>query len=117
MIAFVILTTLFVVVGFPLIISYGLYPDETSKQIKDFFNIGPKYDIEDEMNLFTDAEWVKKVILSCNSTTQIWKAYKLSEFLRKKYDKKVNRNVIWMVSDDICKTFDTHHSKLIYSRK
>ena len=75
MIIFAILTMLFVFIGFPLIISYGLYPNETSKQIKDLFNIGPKYNVQDEMNLFNDAEWVKKVILSCNTNKQIWNAY------------------------------------------
>ena len=114
MILFAILTMLFVFIGFPLIISYGLYPNETSKQIKDLFNIGPKYNVQDEMNLFNDAEWVKKVILSCNTNKQIWNAYELSKILRKKYEGKVENRVIWLVSNEISKIFDNHHDKLIY---
>lgn len=112
MIAFIILIALFVLVGFPLIISYGLYPNETSKQIEDLFNIGSKYDIRDEMNFFNDAEWVKKVILSCNTNKQIWKAYELSKILRKKYEGKVENRVIWLVSDEIYKIFDNHYDKI-----
>lgn len=114
MIIFAILTMLFVFIGFPLIISYGLYPNETSKQIKDLFNIGPKYNVQDEMNLFNDAEWVKKVILSCNTNKQIWNAYELSKILRKKYEGKVENRVIWLASNEISKIFDNHHDKLIY---
>lgn len=114
---FVILTTLFVIIGFPLMISYGLDPNETSKEIKDFFNIGPKYSVQDEMNLFNDAEWVKKVILSCKTTAQIWNAYELSKILRKKYDGKVEGKVIWLASDEISKLFDEQYDKLVYSRK
>lgn len=113
MIIFAILTALFVLVGFPLIISYGLYPNETSKQIKDLFNVGPKYNIQDEMSFFNEAEWVKKVILSCNTTKQIWNAYELSKILRNKYNNKVETKIIWSVSDEISRVFDNHHDRLI----
>lgn len=117
MVIFVIIAVLFFVFGIPYLISSVVDPKGTSEVIGSIFKKEKKYNVQDEMSLFNDAEWVKKVILSCNSTTQIWKAYKLSEFLRKKYYKKVNRNVIRMVNDDICKTFDTYHHKLIYNRK
>lgn len=113
MIIFAILTALIVVVGFPLIILYGLYPKETSKQIKDLFNIDHKYNIQDEMSFFNEAEWVKKVILSCNTTKQIWNAYELSKILREKYNNKVETKIIWSVSDEISRVFDNHHDRLI----
>ena len=117
MVIFVILATLFFVFGIPYLISSIADPIGTSKVIDSIFKKEKKYNVQDEMSFFNDAEWVKKVILSCNTNKQIWKAHKLSEFLRKKYDKKVNREVVWIVCDEISKVFDKQHDKLLYKRK
>lgn len=107
---FAILISLFIFVGVPISVVYLLDPDLVS----DVFKKSPKYNVQDEMSLFNDAEWVKKVILSCKTTAQIWNAYELSKILRKKYEGKVESRVIWLVSDEISKLFDKQHDKLIY---
>lgn len=48
-----------------------------------------KYNIKDEMNLFDDAKWVEKVLLSCKTYKQLYNADKLTEFLKEKYRNKV----------------------------
>ena len=73
----VLLICLFIFVGVPTLVMYLLDPDA----VTEAFKRPPKYNVQDEMSLFNDAEWVKKVILSCNTSKQIWKAYKLSENL------------------------------------
>ena len=93
-------------------VTYIVDPKEVSNFIKELSK--RKYRVEDEMSFFNDAEWVKKVILSCNSTTQIWNAYELSKILRKKYDSKVENKIMWIVSDEISKVFDRQYDKLIY---
>ena len=105
-----ILTNLFIFVGVPILVVYFLDPDLVS----DVFKKSPKYNVQDEMSLFNDAEWVKKVILSCKSNKQVWNAYRLSENLRNKYRNKVNNDTLWLVSNEISKIFDNHHDKLIY---
>lgn len=107
---FAILIILFVFVGTPILVVYLLGPDA----ITEIFKKSPKYNVQDEMSLFNDAEWVKKVILSCKNTNQIWKAYKLSENLRNKYRNKVNNETLLLVSDEISKIFNNHHHKLTY---
>ena len=62
-----------------------------------------KYNIKDEMNLFDDAKWVEKVLLSCKTYKQLYNADKLTDFLRKKYRNKVesdlNQRVLRNLSD------------------
>jgi len=48
-----------------------------------------KYNIKDEMNLFDDAKWVEKVLLSCKTYKQLNNADKLTDFLKEKYRNKV----------------------------
>ena len=93
-------------------VTYIVDPKEVSNFIKELSK--RKYRVEDEMSFFNDAEWVKIVILSCNSTTQIWNAYELSKILRKKYNNKVENKIMWIVSDEISKVFDRQYDKLIY---
>lgn len=107
---FAVLISLFIFVGVTISVVYCLDPD----LVLDVFKKSPKYNIWDKINLFNDAEWVKKVILSCNTTAQIWNAYTLSEILRKKYEGKVKNRAIWLVSDEISKVFDRQYDKLIY---
>lgn len=114
MIIFVIIAALFFVLGIPYLFSSAVDPIGTSKVIDSIFKKKKKYNVQDEMSFFNDAEWVKKVILSCNSTTQIWNAYELSKILRKKYDSKVENKIMWIVSDEISKVFDRQYDKLIY---
>lgn len=113
MIIIVIIAALFFVFGIPYLISSTVDPEGTSEVLNDIFK-KKKYDVKDEMNLFNDTEWIKKVILSCNTKAQIWNAYKLLKFLRKKYDGKVENKTIWLVSDVISKLFDSQYDKLIY---
>ena len=114
MIIFVILATLFFVFGIPYLISSAVDPIGTSKVIDSIFKKEKKYNVQDEMSFFNDAEWVKKVILSCNTNKQIWNAYELSEILRNKYRNKVDNKTLWLVSNEISKIFDDHHDKLLY---
>lgn len=63
-----------------------------------------KYDIKDEMNLFDDAKWVEKVLLSCKTYKQLNNADKLIEFLKEKYQNKVESDLnlkIWRKLSDI----------------
>jgi hypothetical protein len=112
MIIIVTFATLFFVFGIPYLISSTVDPKGTSEVIDAIFK-KKKYDVKDEMNFFNDAEWVKKVILSCKSNKQVWNAYRLSENLRNKYRNKVNNDTLWLVSNEISKVFDNHHDKLI----
>ena len=114
MIIIVIIATLFFVFGIPYLISSAVDPIGTSKVINNIFKKEKKYNVQDEMNFFNDAEWVKRVILSCKSTKQIWNAYSLSENLRDKYHNKVNNDTLWLVSNEISKIFDNHLDKLIF---
>ena len=109
----VLLICLFIFVGVPTLVMYLLDP----VVVTEAFKRPTKYKVQDEMSLFNDAEWVKKVILSCKTTAQIWNAYELSKILRKKYDGKVESKVIWLASDEISKLFDKQYDKLVYSRK
>ena len=93
-------------------VTYIVDPKEVSNFIKELSK--RKYRVEDEMSFFNDAEWVKKVILSCKSNEQIWNAYRLSENLRNKYRNKVNNETLWLVSNEISKIFDNHYDKVIY---
>lgn len=106
----VLLACLFIFVGVPILVMYLLDPNA----VTEVFKRSPKYNVQDEMSLFDDAEWVKKVILSCKTTDQIWNAYELSKILRKKYDGKVENRAIRLVSDEISKLFDNQYDKLIY---
>lgn len=110
---FAILISLLIFVGVPISVVYFLDPD----LVLDVFKKSPKYNVQDEMSLFNDSEWVKKVILSCKTTSQIWNAYELSKILRKKYDGKVESKVIWLASDEISKLFDKQYDELVYKRK
>lgn len=110
---FAILISLFIFVGVPILVVYFLDPD----LVLDVFKKSPKYDVQDEMSLFNDAEWVKEVILSCKTTAQVWNAYELSKILRKKYEGKVENKVIWLASDEISKLFDKQYDELVYNRK
>ena len=112
MIIFVIIATLFFMLGIPYLISSAVDPIGTSKVIDSIFKKEKKYNVQNEMSFFNDAEWVKKVILSCKSNKQIWNAYRLSENLRNKYRNKVNNETLWLVSNEISKIFDNHHDKL-----
>lgn len=63
-----------------------------------------KYNIEDEMNLFDDAKWVEKVLLSCKTYKQLNNADKLTDFLKEKYRNKVESDLnlkIWRNLSDI----------------
>lgn len=63
-----------------------------------------KYNIEDEMNLFDDAKWVEKVLLSCKTYKQLNNADKLTDFLKEKYRNKVEFDLnikIWRNLSDI----------------
>ena len=63
-----------------------------------------KYNIKDEMNLFDDAKWVEKVLLSCKTYKQLKNADKLTEFLKEKYRNKVEFDLnikIWRNLSDI----------------
>lgn len=63
-----------------------------------------KYNIKDEMNLFDDAKWVEKVLLSCKTYKQLNNADKLTEFLKEKYQNKVESDLnlkIWRKLSDI----------------
>lgn len=91
-------------------IAFILDPKETSDELKEIFS--RKYNIEDEMHLFDEAEWVKKVILSCKTSDQIWNAYHLSEILYKKYNKKVNHKIVRLVSDSISKVFNLQLNRI-----
>lgn len=73
-----------------------------------------KYNIQDEMNMLDEAEWIKKVIRSCKTTSQAWNAYKLSKLLRAKYKNKVESKTIWLASDEVSKVFDSQYDKLCY---
>lgn len=117
MIIFVILATLFFVFVIPYLISSAVDPKGTSEVIDSIFKKEKKYDVQDEMSLFNDAEWVKKVILSCKTTAQVWNAYELSKILRKKYEGKVEKRAIWLASDEISKLFDKQYDELVYNRK
>lgn len=117
MIIFVIIATLFFMLGIPYLISSAVDPIGTSKVIDSIFKKEKKYDVQDEMSFFNDAEWVKKVILSCKTTAQVWNAYELSKILRKKYEGKVEKRAIWLASDEISKLFDKCYDELVYSRK
>lgn len=63
-----------------------------------------KYNIQDEMNLFDEAKWVEKVLLSCKTYKQLNNADKLTEFLKEKYRNKVESDLnlkIWRNLSDI----------------
>lgn len=63
-----------------------------------------KYNIKDEMNLFDDAKWVEKVLLSCKTHKQLNNADKLTDFLKEKYQNKVESDLnlkIWRHLSDI----------------
>ena len=63
-----------------------------------------KYNIKDEMNLFDDAKWVEKVLLSCKTYKQLNNADKLTDFLKEKYRNKVEFDLnlrIWRNLSDI----------------
>lgn len=63
-----------------------------------------KYNIKDEMNLFDEAKWVEKVLLSCKTYKQLKNADKLTNFLRKKYRNRVEFDLnqkIWRNLSDI----------------
>ena len=53
----VLLICLFIFVGVPISIMYFIDPDA----VTEAFKRSPKYNVQDEMNLFNDAEWVKKL--------------------------------------------------------
>lgn len=63
-----------------------------------------KYNIKYEMNLFDDAKWVEKVLLSCKTYKQLNNADKLTDFLKEKYQNKVESDLnqnIWRHLSDI----------------
>ena len=104
----VLLVCLFIFVGVPILAMYLLDPNA----VIEAFKRSPKYNVQDEMSLFNDAEWVKKVILSCKTTAQVWNTYELSKILRKKYDKKVEGKVMRLVTKEISNLFDVQENKL-----
>lgn len=89
---------------------YAVDPDK----VEAMFTKSPEYKIQDEMSLFNDGEWVKKVIRSCKTTDQLWKAYKLCGILRNKYKNKVQYKTIILVYDEISEVFDSEYDKLVF---
>lgn len=94
MIAFIILTALFVVLGIPLLIGYSVDPDGFRDDVKNFFDCFRKYDIQKQMSFFQEATWVQNVINSCTDRIQLLNARKLIKLLVIKYKGSVKNRVI-----------------------
>lgn len=60
-----------------------------------------KYNIQDEMSLFQDYTWVKKVIASCETHAQHSNADNLIEFLESKYRFKVDLHLLKHIINDL----------------
>ena len=94
MIAFIILIALFVILGIPLLIGYGVDPDGFRDDVKNFFDCFRKYDIQKQMSFFQEATWVQNVINSCTNRIQLLNARKLIKLLVIKYKGSVKNRVI-----------------------
>ena len=71
-----------------------------------------KYNIQDEMSLFQDAEWVKNVIKSCETISQYFAVNKLVCLLQVKYENKVSEFIMHLVMSDVNHIWDCQLSKL-----
>ena len=60
-----------------------------------------KYNIQDEMSLFQDYTWVKKVIQSCKTSAQHTNADNLIEYLKQKYLFKVDSDLLRKLIRDL----------------
>ena len=70
---------------------------------------------KDEINLFDDARWVEKVMLSCKTYKQLRVAYKLKDSLRNKYLCKVDYNVIATIYGKLDRLYVELLDKVDYS--
>ena len=70
--------------------------------------------IEDEMNLFDDAKWVEKVLLSCKTYKQLNNADKLTEFLKEKYRNKVESYLNLTIWRDLSNIFISLMTKITH---
>lgn len=60
-----------------------------------------KYKIQDEMNMFNDVMWIKKVIRSCKTYKQLTNANKLRYILEDKYKNKIDSNLLDRMFNDL----------------
>ena len=109
MIAFIILISLFVVLGIPLLIGYAVDPDSFRDEVKNFFDCFRKYDIQKQMSFFQEATWVQNVINSCTNRTQLLNARKLIKLLVIKYKGSVKNRVINETRDVLIGLADNKH--------
>ena len=109
MIAFIILTALFIVLGIPLLIGYTIDPDGFRDDVKNFFDCFRKYDIQKQMSFFQEATWVQNVINSCTNRTQLLNARKLIKLLVIKHKGSVKNRVINETKDVLIGLADNKH--------
>ncbi len=75
---------------------YEISEDMRTEQFKK-----KKYKIQDEMNMFNDVMWIKKVIKSCKTYIQLTNANKLRYILEDKYKNKVDHNLLDRMFNDL----------------
>ncbi len=94
---------IFLISLFVFIVSFLIYFLD-SDIVTKIFKRSSKYNIQDEMNLFDEAKWIEKVLLSCKNHKQLRNADKLTDFLRDKYRNKVEfalNQEIWKNLSDV----------------
>ena len=109
MIAFIILIALFVILGIPLLIGYGVDSKGFHEEVENFFDCFRRYDIQKQMSFFQEATWVQNVINSCTNRTQLLNARKLIKLLVIKYKGSVKNRVINETKDVLIGLADNKH--------
>ena len=109
MIAFIILAALFVILGIPLLIGYGVDPKGFREEVENFFDCFRRYDIQKQMSFFQEATWVQNVINSCTNRTQLLNARKLIKLHVIKYKGSVKNRVINETRDVLIGLADNKH--------
>ena len=72
--------------------SMEMYPIQPKKK---------KYNIQDEMSMFSEAKWVEKVIKSCKTYKQLIASRKLYRALSDKYNNKVDSNLLHRIDNNL----------------
>ena len=98
---------------FVFVVSFLIYFLD-SDIVTKIFKRSSKYNIQDEMNLFDDAKWVEKVLLSCKTYKQLKNADKLTNFVKEKYGDKVDPYLNQEIWENLSDIFISLISKVTY---
>lgn len=94
---FILTILVFGIIFLPIIlIICDMSKDMCTKQPKK-----KKYNIQDEMNMLNEVEWVEKVIKSCKTYKQLIVTRKLYHALSHKYENKVDHDLLYKINDKL----------------